>query len=82
MTQYIAYKTDEGNVGILVPAPECLAMRTMQEIALKDVPAGKPFKIINLEDMPNDLLFFDAWEVDEALLTDGIGAEYTQFPLE
>jgi hypothetical protein len=45
-------------------------------VALKDVPAGKPFKIIDASDIPSDRSQRNAWTVDEAELTDGAGAEY------
>jgi hypothetical protein len=60
MTQRIIYPTDEGGVAVIIPAPECGL--TIEEIAAKDVPAGKPFKIINTEDVPTDRTFRDAWE--------------------
>jgi hypothetical protein len=63
MTQRIIYPTDEGGVAILIPAPECEL--TIEEIAAKDVPAGKPFKIISIEDVPTDRTFRDAWEYQE-----------------
>ena len=60
MTQRIIYPTDEGGVAIIIPAPECGL--TVEEIAAKDVPAGKPFKIIDTEDVPTDRTFRNAWE--------------------
>jgi hypothetical protein len=45
-------------------------------VALKDVPAGKPFKIIDASEIPTDRSQRNAWTVDEAELTDGAGAEY------
>jgi hypothetical protein len=80
MTQRIIYQTDEGGVAVLIPTPECLLEHTIQEIALKDVPAGKPFKIIDTADVPSDRTFRNAWEVDPATLTDGVGADYNTFP--
>jgi hypothetical protein len=62
MTQRIIYPTDDG-VAIIVPAPECGL--TIEEIAAKDVPAGKPFKIVNTEDVPSDRTFRAAWEYAE-----------------
>jgi hypothetical protein len=47
---------------------------------LKDVPAGKPFKIVDTADVPSDRTFRAAWEVDAATLTDGVGAESNEFP--
>ncbi len=63
MNKRIIYPTDEGGVAIIVPAPNCGL--TIEEIAAKDVPAGKPFKIINVTDIPSDRTFRDAWEYQE-----------------
>jgi len=82
MNQRIIYPTDEGGVAVIVPAPECLQNHTIEEIALKDVPAGKPFKIVNVTDIPSDRTFRNAWEVDANALTDGVGAESNQFPVK
>lgn len=80
MEKRIVYQTDDGGVAIIVPAPECLLSYTIEEIALKDVPAGKPFRIIDSTDIPSDRTFRGAWEVDPATLTDGVGAESNEFP--
>lgn len=56
----IIYPTDEGGVAIIVPAPECGL--TIEEIAAKDVPEGKEYKIIDTADVPSDRTFRDAWE--------------------
>jgi hypothetical protein len=47
---------------------------TVEEIAAKDVPIGKPYKIVDVADIPTDRQLRDAWTVDEADLTDGVGA--------
>jgi hypothetical protein len=60
MNQRIIYPTDNGGVAVIVPAPECGL--TIQEIADKDVPAGKPFKIVDVADIPTDRTFRNAWE--------------------
>ena len=75
----IIYQTDEGGTAVIVPAPECLQSHSIQEIAIKDVPAGKPFKIVDASDIPSDRSARDAWTVDEADLTDGIGGESNEF---
>ena len=80
MTQRIIYPTDDGGVAIIIPAPECLVEHTIEEIALKDVPHNKPFKIVDVADIPSDRTFRGAWTVDEAELTDGVGAESNEFP--
>jgi hypothetical protein len=60
MNQRIIYPTNEGGVAIIIPAPDCGL--TIEEIAAKDVPAGKPFKIVDVADIPTDRTFRDAWE--------------------
>jgi hypothetical protein len=37
----------------------------MQWIAAKDVPAGKPFQIVDVSDIPSDRTFRNAWEYAE-----------------
>jgi hypothetical protein len=63
MNQRIIYPTDEGGVAIIVPAPECVL--TIEEIAAKDVPADKPYKIIDVSEVPSDRTFRNAWEYSE-----------------
>jgi len=60
----IIYPTDNGGVAILVPAPEWLAQEgnTLELLAIKDVPEGKPYKIIDTADVPSDRTFRNAWE--------------------
>jgi hypothetical protein len=82
MTKRIIYQNDEGGVNIIIPTPEVLEQHTIEEVALKDVPAGKPFKIVDANTIPTDRTFRNAWEVDEAELTDGVGAESNEFPSE
>jgi len=77
----IMYPNDNGGVVILTPAPECLQTRTIEEIAAKDVPAGKPYKIINPEDLPADRTFRNAWEA-QIDTPDGVGAESNEFPAQ
>lgn len=80
MTQRIIYQTNEGGVAVIIPTPEALEQYGIEAIALKDVPAGKPFKIVDTTDVPSDRTFRAAWEVDPATLTDGVGTESNQFP--
>lgn len=76
MPQRIIYTQDDGTVAVIIPTPEAIEQIGIEAIALKDVPAGKPFKIVATEDIPSDRTDRAAWEVDEALLTDGVGADY------
>lgn len=75
----IIYKTDQGGVAVIIPTQEALDTYGITAIAIKDVPAGKPFKIVDMSDIPSDRSQRDAWTVDEADLTDGIGGESNEF---
>ena len=59
MNQRIIFPNDEGGVSVIVPAPECGL--TIEEIAAKDVPAGKPYKIVDVSEIPSDRTFRSAW---------------------
>lgn len=80
MNKRIIYQNDDGGVAIIIPTPECLQKHSIEEIADKDVPAGKPYKIVDVSDIPSDRTFRGAWTVDEEDLTDGVGAESNEFP--
>ena len=85
MNQRIIYQNDTGGVAVLIPADCGL---TIEQIAAKDVPTGKPYKIVDVADVPTgkpykivdaseiptDRQWRDEWTVDEADLTDGVGA--------
>ncbi len=70
----IVYKNESGGVSIITPTPEALEHMTIDEIALKDVPTGLPFAIVEDSEIPTDRTYRDAWVVDESILTDGVGA--------
>jgi hypothetical protein len=60
MNQRIIYPTDDGGVAVIIPAAECGL--SIEAIAAKDVPTGKPFKIVDVSDIPEDRTFRAAWE--------------------
>jgi hypothetical protein len=57
MNSRIIYPTDDG-VAVIVPADCGLSI---EEIAAKDVPAGKPFQIVDVSEVPSDRTFRGAW---------------------
>jgi hypothetical protein len=59
MNSRIIYPTDDGGVAIIIPADCGLSI---EEIAAKDVPTGKPYKIVDVADIPADRTFRNAWE--------------------
>mgnify|MGYP003656276263 CR=1 FL=1 len=68
----IIYRTPENTVSFIVPAPKWSG--SMEELAQKDVPTGLKYKIVEDSVIPSDRSFRNAWGVDEAELTDGVGA--------
>lgn len=75
----IIYQNDEGGIAIITPTPDALSAYTIEQIAAKDVPHGKPYKIVDAAEIPTDRTFREAWEIDASLLTDGVGAEHSSF---
>lgn len=75
----IVYQNDTGGVAVIIPTPEALDLYGIEAIAKKDVPAGKPYKIVDAADIPADRSEREAWTVDEADLTDGIGGPHSVF---
>lgn len=74
MEKRIIYKNEDGSVAVIIPSPDCGL--TVEEVALKDVPYGRPFKIVDVAELPADRTQRDAWTVAEEDLTDGLGADY------
>ena len=62
MNKRIIYPTDDGGVAIIIPSDCGL---TIEQIAAKDVPTGKPYKIVDVSDIPTDRTFRNAWEYQE-----------------
>jgi len=54
MNQRIIYPTDDGGVAVIIPAESL-------EAAIKDVPAGKPYEIVDVSEIPSDRTFRNAW---------------------
>jgi hypothetical protein len=79
--QVIVYKQDNGVPAVVVPTQEALSLFGIEAIAAKDVPAGKPYKIMDSSELPLSVPQ-EAWAVNEADLTDGVGSESSEFPPE
>ena len=63
MNKRIIYPNDDGGVCVIVPSPNW--KKTIEELAEKDVPKGRPFKIIDASEVPFDTTFRNAWEYTE-----------------
>ena len=56
----ILYQKEDGGVAVIIPADNCGL--TVEEIAAKDVPSGRPYKIVDASEVPTDRTFRNAWE--------------------
>ena len=59
MNQRVIYPSDDSGVCVIVPAPN--SGLTIEQIAAKDVPAGKPYQIVDVSEVPSDRTFRGAW---------------------
>ena len=53
----ILFPTDEGGVAIIIPTESV-------EAAMKDIPSGKPYLIVDAADIPATREFRNAWTAD------------------
>lgn len=77
--QVIIYNQDNGIPAVMMPTPEALQSYGIMAIAVKDVPAGKPFKIVDESELPQ-WWTQETWVVLDTDLNDGVGGESNEFP--
>lgn len=75
----IIFKNKDNSIGIITPSQEALDLYGIEAIALKDVPHNLPYKIVEDDVIPTDREFRNAWTIDDAELTDGVGGELNTF---
>jgi hypothetical protein len=56
--QVIIFPQDDNKVSVIIPAPEYADK--IEAVAAKDVPAGKPWRIVDVEELPSRA-FRDRW---------------------
>ena len=69
MSQKIIYPNETG-IAVITPTGDL----SVEETALKDVPSGVKYKIIDSSDLPQERDFRNAWEYDFSTDFDGVGA--------
>jgi len=57
-TSRIIFQNDSGGVSVIVPTGSV-------ELALKDVPTGVPYEIVDAADIPSDRTFRNAWVIGD-----------------
>jgi hypothetical protein len=80
MTQVIIFLQDNGIPAVVMPTQEALDAHGIMAIAIKEVPAGKKFKIVDAADLPAEPQ--ETWTVDESDLTDGVGGVSNEFEVQ
>jgi hypothetical protein len=63
MNSRIIYPSDNGGIVVVIPAGSI-------EAAMKDIPAGKPYRIVDAADIPADRTFRNAWTADFTEVTE------------
>jgi hypothetical protein len=58
----IIHPAENDGIAVIVPSADCGL--TIEQIARKDVPAGVPYRIVTIDDLPPDRDFRNAWEAD------------------
>lgn len=61
MDSVIIYPNNKGGLAFCFP---CDCGLSVEEIARKDVPAGKPYLIVPADQVPKDTAFMDAMQAD------------------
>ena len=57
----IIYKTEDGGVAVVIPSSEYLSTNTIEQLAIKDVPSGAVYEIVEDSVVPSDRTFRGAW---------------------
>ena len=79
MSKRIIFRNQDNTVGVIIPSQEALNQYGIEAIARKDVPAGSPYKIVDVTDIPSDRTFREAWCLDEGTVFDGVGSVSNTF---
>lgn len=56
----IIFQNETGGISVIIPTGEL----SIEEVAQKDVPAGAPYLLADVADVPSDRTFREAWEAD------------------
>jgi hypothetical protein len=62
MNSRILFPNDDGGVAIIIPTESL-------DLAMKDIPSGKPYLIVDAADIPADRTFRNAWTADFSEVT-------------
>jgi hypothetical protein len=57
----VIYPNEQGGVSIIVPTLECPSIDRL----IQDVPAGKPYQVLHVSEIPDDRTYRNAWTYEE-----------------
>ncbi len=59
----IIYPNKDGGVSVIIPSKNWKG--TIEELAIREVPSGAPYRIVDESEIPSDRTFRNAWEYSE-----------------
>ena len=59
----IIYPNKDDGVSIIIPSKNWKG--TIEELAIREVPSGAPYRIVDESEIPSDRTFRNAWEYSE-----------------
>lgn len=62
MEKRIVFKNQDGSIGVIIPGKK--TSLSIEQIALKDVPQGASYKIVDASEIPQKDEYRGSWEVD------------------
>jgi hypothetical protein len=71
MNYRIVYPNEHGTLNLISPT----GLYSVEQTAKKDVPEGVPYRIVDVNNLPANFDFFQAWECDFSN-PDGYGLGY------
>jgi hypothetical protein len=60
----IIFQNESGGVSVIIPSGEL----SIEQVAKKDVPAGVPYEIVDVSEVPSDRTFRDAWVMGDCCI--------------
>ena len=61
LNKRVIYPNSEGGVSIIVPSPSCSSIDKL----VASVPAGTPYQIVDMSEIPTDRTYRNAWTFEE-----------------
>ena len=60
----IIFQNESGGVSVIIPSGEL----SIEQVAKKDVPAGVPYEIVDVSEVPSDRTFRGAWVMGDCCI--------------